>query len=465
MSYSPNYVRDGDIGPRPGVRARPRHGIKKETLVRLLLTGIFYLALLRATGMWYGYPSNFDDGASVDPLPQKLMLYSLIPLIGFYGVLEPNRFLAFFRSISPLVGIVIFSIVVSFVGSLDFGASVRGAAAVGLLALAPLLFRLRYGNEETLRLLANFAIFSAFANILYTAAFPRFGIMGGSLAGAVKGLFYHKNTMGQFSAICFIVLISHRLPSPRLRYSGLLKTIAIILTLLLIVVSLSSTAVVMVAIGLATIVGLKMMENIRHSLARAFIVLFLCLLIGVAGSIAYLGVAQAVAEAFGKDLTLSGRSDIWEQVIPLIYDRPIFGYGFATFRQADIVEAYVRLGHTVRSLHNTYLEICLNIGIPGFLCWIAFLLTRIFKKMAAVYRSNQLQTVQAKEVALILLVMIGAMTEAGMMLAPVGLWPVLVSVLPMRTEPVAPRPRRRRSLSKGPAGRRSLRYQHPVLGE
>ena len=451
---------------RAGARPRPRHGIKKETLVRLLLTGIFYLALLRATGMWYGYPANFDDGVAVDPLPQKLMLYSLIPLIGFYGILEPNRFITFFRGISPLVWVVMLSIVASFAGSLDLGASVRGAAAVGLLALGPLLFRLRFGNKETLGLLANFAIFSAFANVLYTVALPRFGIMGGSLAGAVKGLFYHKNTLGQFSAICFIVLVSHRLPSIRLRYSGLLKGMATVLTLLLVVVSLSSTAVVMVAIGLATVFGLKMMENVRHSMARAFIVLFLCLLLGFAGSIAYLGVAQAIAEAFGKDLTLSGRSDIWDQVIPLIFDRPVFGYGFATFRQADIVEEYVRLGHTVHSLHNTYLEICLNIGIPGFLCWVTFLLTRIFSKIAAVYRSHQLQTVQAKEVALILLVMIGAMTEAGMMLAPIGLWPVLVAILPLGTDPVVVPPSpRRRTLAKKSAHRRSFDYPQPVVGE
>lgn len=465
MSFGPSYVPDEKIVLRSAAQSRPRHGIRKETLVYVLLSGIFYLALLRATGMWYGYPANFDDGVAVDPLPQKLMLYSLIPLIGFYGILEPNRFIAFFRGISPFVWVVMFSILASFANSLDFGASVRGAAAVGLLALAPLLFRLRFGNKETLGLLANFAIFSAFANILYTAAFPHFGIMGGSLAGAVKGLFYHKNTLGQFSAICFIVLVSHRLPSPRLRYSGVLKGMATVLTLLLVVISLSSTAVVMVAIGLATIMGLKMMENVRHSMARAFIVLFLCLLLGFAGSIAYLGVAQLVAEAFGKDLTLSGRSDIWEQVIPLISDRPVFGYGFATFRQADIVEEYVRLGHTVHSLHNTYLEICLNIGIPGFLCWVIFLLKRIFSKIAAVYRSHQLQAVQAKEVALILLVMIGAMTEAGMMLAPIGLWPVLVSVLPMRTEPVVAPPRRRRLLLKRSTGRRRFNYQQPVLGE
>ncbi|MBX5092866.1 O-antigen ligase family protein [Rhizobium lentis] len=431
MSLGHSYLSDQDISLRPVARPRPRRGIRKETLVRVLLTGMFYLTLLRTTGMWYGYPSNFNEDASVDPIAQKLMLYSLIPLIGLYFVLEPNRFLSYFRRIPVLVLTVIIISIISLGVSISFGASIRGIAAVAVLTVAPLLYRCRYGSVETFRLLATFGMFAAFANILYTIALPRFGVMGGSYAGMVKGLFYHKNGLGQFCAVSFITMISLGMPRGPLRYSQLLRWAALLCTLLLIVVSKSSTAVVMVAIGVATLIGSRMMQTVRNSLARSFIVFFFCLFFGAAASFAYLGVAQMIADAFGKDLTFSGRTNIWEQLMPLVYDRPLLGYGFAVFRQPEVMEQYVALTFDARSTHNTYLELALNIGIPGMIAWTAFILQRLGGRLVTIQRSTELRATHSKEVAIILLIVVGSMMEAGMMLAPVILWPYLVVSLPL----------------------------------
>ncbi|MBX4937849.1 O-antigen ligase family protein [Rhizobium binae] len=445
MSYGPSYAPDGEISlARPAMRARPRNGIKKETLVRGLLTVMLYLTLLRATGMWYGYPSNFDDGISVDPLPQKLMLYSLIPMMGLYFFLEPNRFLSYFRGTPVLVVVVSVFSLISLALSISFGASARGIAAVAVLTIAPLLYRRRYGSIETFRLLQNFAIFAAFANVLYTAAFPHFAIMGGSYAGMVKGLFYHKNTMGQFFAVAFIVVFSMGIPPAKLRYRTLFRWAALLLMLLLIAVSRSSTAVVMLAMGLATITGLKMMQKIGNSGIRSFFLFFLCLILGFIGASAYLGAAQLIAEAFGKDLTFSGRTNIWEQLIPLVYDKPIFGYGFALFRQPEIMEQFVRVTFDARSTHNTYLELALNIGVPGTIAWVAFLFKRLGQRITTVSAGAALNEIQAKEVAIILMIMIGAMMEAGLMLAPVVLWPLMVVCLPKDPLPSSFRMRRRK---------------------
>ncbi|MBB3917409.1 O-antigen ligase family protein [Rhizobium fabae] len=431
MSYSPSYVSDEAIRLRPLARSRPRRGIKKETFVRGLLTGMLYLTLLRTTGMWYGYPSNFIEDAPVDPFAQKLMLYSLIPLIGLYIWLEPNRFVSYFRRIPVLLIVVSAFSIISLGVSISFGASVRGIAAVAILTVAPLLYRFRYGSVATFQVLINFGIFAAFANILYTVAFPRYAIMSGSYAGMIKGLFYHKNGLGQFCAVSFIAMLSVGIPKGRLRYSQLLRWAALLCTLLLIVVSKSSTAVVMVAIGISALIGSHMMQSVRNSLARSFFVFFFCLLLGVAASFAYLGVAQMIADAFGKDLTFSGRTNIWDQLLPLVYDRPIFGYGFAAFRQPEVMEQYVELTFDARSTHNTYLELALNIGVPGMIAWTVFVLQRLGGRLTATQRSGDLRDTHSKEVAIILLIVVGSMMEAGMMLAPVILWPYLVVSLPV----------------------------------
>src|SRR5690606_33605545 len=73
------------------LRRRPRLAIRRETLVAIVLYGMAWLCLFRATGMWFGYPSTQQENASVEPATQQAMLYSLIPLIGIYCALEPMR--------------------------------------------------------------------------------------------------------------------------------------------------------------------------------------------------------------------------------------------------------------------------------------------------------------------------------------------------------------------------------------
>ncbi|WP_042954419.1 O-antigen ligase family protein [Rhizobium leguminosarum] len=409
-------------------RTASRWRVRRDVLAKLVLTVAFYAALWRATGMWYGLPANFDDGASVDPLPMKLMLYSLIPLSGFYFLLEQRQFIRTFSRISPLIGVVAISCLTSIVFSIDKGASLKGLAAVIVLAVPPLLYRARYGNVEAFRILGRFAIAAAFINVLYTAAFPQFAIMRGSYAGMVKGAFYHKNTLGQFCSVSFVCLLSTQ-KLGRLRYSTLVRWAAMLCLLALIVATKSSTAVVLTMFGSVMLYAIRIIHVYPNRLFRSFVVALLFLLVGFAASFIYLGVASAVAEAFGKDLTFSGRTNIWEQLFPLIWDRPITGYGFAMFRQPDVMEEYVKVTFDARSTHNTYLELALNIGIPGVGAWVVFLVTRLFRKMTIVESDQEQSGARRKEIVIIILIMLGSMTEAGMMLAPFILWPHTVIAL------------------------------------
>ncbi|KPH07349.1 O-antigen ligase [Rhizobium sp. BK619] len=406
----------------------PRWRVRRDVLAKLVLTIAFYASLWRATGMWYGLPANFDDGAAVDPLPMKILLYGLIPLSGLYFLLEQKQFLRVFSRFSPFIVVVGISCLTSIVFSIDKTASLKGLAAVIVLAIPPLLYRARYGNVEAFRVLGRFAIAAAFINVLYTAAFPQFAIMRGSYAGMVKGAFYHKNTLGQFSSISFVCLLSTE-KLGRLRYSTLVRWAAMLCLLALIVATKSSTAVVLTMFGSMMLYGIRVIHIYPNRLFRSFVVFLLFVIIGFGASFVYLGVASAVAEAFGKDITFSGRTNIWEQLLPLIWDRPLTGYGFAMFRQPDVMEEYVKVTFDARSTHNTYLELALNIGIPGVTAWTLFALTRVFRKMTIVDPDPAESGARRKEIVIIILIMLGAMTEAGMMLAPFICWPHMVIAL------------------------------------
>ena len=83
--------------------------------------------------------------------------------------------------------------------------------------------------------------------------------------------------------------------------------------------------------------------------------------------------------AIGRDMTLTGRITLWEEVLIMIKKRPLLGYGFNAFwtgNTESIQEAikwptlHSRLGHS----HNGYLDIWADLGLLGLLIYITGLL-------------------------------------------------------------------------------------------
>src|SRR5690606_21960540 len=165
----------------------------RSTLVAAVLHAMAWLALFRATGMWFGYPSTQQENASVEPATQQALLYSLIPLIVLYMALAPARTFTALARTPPAVAFLALLLVASTLMSADLVASLRGLSAGIVISLPLLLFKEHCGSEATFRTLRRFAAAAVFANVAYTVVFPGYGIMGGSLAGSMRGMFMHKN--------------------------------------------------------------------------------------------------------------------------------------------------------------------------------------------------------------------------------------------------------------------------------
>ena len=73
----------------------------------------------------------------------------------------------------------------------------------------------------------------------------------------------------------------------------------------------------------------------------------------------------------GKDITLTGRTDLWRVAISVIAERPLFGVGYQAFwvqGYAPAEELWYMFGIKGRSgfhFHNTYLSNAVEIGIVG----------------------------------------------------------------------------------------------------
>ncbi len=81
-----------------------------------------------------------------------------------------------------------------------------------------------------------------------------------------------------------------------------------------------------------------------------------------------------IADILSRDVTLTGRTKIWQAVLDVIRESPIFGYGYINFwgRYEDL-NAYIwnKAGFVATGSHNGFLEWLLLIGIVG-VCVLIF---------------------------------------------------------------------------------------------
>ena len=117
---------------------------------------------------------------------------------------------------------------------------------------------------------------------------------------------------------------------------------------------------------------------------------------------------------FGKDLTLSGRVDIWKFAWNDIEKRLLLGYGFATYwimgsSRLQIFASYFE-GFMVNEAHNGYLEIILQLGFIGFIFFL-------FPIIAYIYRMFKLNS----NLAILIFVSIMTLNYTESVLFKVGL--------------------------------------------
>jgi O-antigen ligase len=91
-----------------------------------------------------------------------------------------------------------------------------------------------------------------------------------------------------------------------------------------------------------------------------------------------------VVEGLGKDLTLTGRTEFWPQLIEAANQRPWFGYGFDGFFQQDKLGQqtpaffiYTASGFNPKTAHNGPISILLSFGYPGLILILLSLFTNL----------------------------------------------------------------------------------------
>jgi len=231
-------------------------------------------------------------------------------------------------------------------------------------------FGTRYSLKEQVRLLAWMLGIVTVVSILFILALPSHGVMGmGRILtqqmiahqGRWQGIFGHKNTLGRNMVLSSLVFL---LFTPANRKYRWVPWIGFVLSVLLIEGSGSKTSLIIL---LTIILLLILYRTLRWK--YQIVIPFLITLILVGGSISTLLVsnAEAILGVFGRDLTLTGRTDLWMAVLDKIWERPWLGYGYGAFwsRDGEAAMIWSIIKWEAVNSHNGFLDIWLELGLLG----------------------------------------------------------------------------------------------------
>ena len=283
------------------------------------------------------------------------------------------------------VGFIVVSALWSFEPSVTLR---RSIAIVGTTAFG-LYISSRYTLKEQLEILGwTFGIITLLSWV-YGLLLPSYGIMSGVHEGSWRGIYTHKNGLGREMVSAFIIFLL------LLRNGSYywLKVLGLCASFSLLLLSNSKTALVIFPTMLLVVTACymlrlyyKLMVVVISSIALTSGGLLLILVLN----------SKRLLALVGKDLTLTGRTDIWMQTINNIGERPFLGYGYQGFWRgwnSESSDILLREGWLVNHAHNGFLELCLELGLLGlviFLLGFCIVWVRSIRQLRMTRRAEQI---------------------------------------------------------------------------
>jgi exopolysaccharide production protein ExoQ len=357
-------------------------------LLRIAERVFVILALLTYTGgplvvILSGGQSEGTSGATPDFALVRL-LFQLIYVVTFL-LLIPCWKRALYLLVKEKTLLLLIGTILASIGwSVDPHQTINRAVALIGTTLFGVYLASRYSLKQQLHLLGWMFGLAIVLSFLFAVALPHYGIMGGTHAGAWRGIYNHKNVLGAVMTVSTIVflLLSVELRSNFWCWGGLS------LSILLMLLSRATSPLINLMMILPAFVIFRTFRW-RYKL-RTF---FLSLLAVVGFSLITLVLlqAEALAGLFGKDLTFTGRSALWEFVWQMIGKHPWLGYGYGALWADQYSETgfiWRAIGWEAPNSHNGFLELWLGLGLVGVTIFLLQFLTSLARTLRLISQSK-----------------------------------------------------------------------------
>lgn len=217
---------------------------------------------------------------------------------------------------------------------------------------------LRFALDELIRLLGTMFAIGGVCSMVFALAFPRYGVE----FERWDGVFYNKNALGFSCVMAIPILIAAGRSTVKWRF---FYYFSIPIQVALLIGSQSKTMLVAAAGSVGLMLVFRMFRGRRTfrgavmlSLvgSSTFTVLF------VTANIAIL------ARWLDKDVSLTGRVPLWQDLWPFLFERPLFGFGYrAAFGGyfSPMHDIWIIHDWQPSHPHNALYLIALDLGLIG----------------------------------------------------------------------------------------------------
>ncbi len=361
---------------------------------------------------------------------------------------------------APALVLLLAVTIASIAWSIEPDVTARRCVALLLTMLVGVTLAERFTWPQLLEVLATALGVTVVLSFALALFLPEYGLMQVDFPGAWRGAWSHKNNLGYYMSVAFIVFVASAIANAPRRW---LWSIAAAAAFALILLSTSKTSLVSCAIA-AACMSLMVITRRGPSWAVAGTGILVCALVGLA---AMLWLAPDVLFGLvGKDVTLTGRTTIWSAVMRQIAQRPMLGYGYGAVWDNKAIWGplpwiSLQQGFYADEAHDTWLGVWLELGYVGLAAW-ALLFTSVWLRAL---RTLYLPAASYLPLPFLAVFSLNGITESTALVQNDLTWLMFTAIAVKLAMPPSPREETRPGTrARSPASARGALHSDPGAG-
>lgn len=396
---------------------------KNGVNIEKIFAGIFLFAISGATGAGV-MPFTKLNPAVMSGI--KTTAPTIIGQLAIYGVflfiLSPRlsftlkkylKAVLMMMTSDPSLGLLLFMILSSFLWSDTTDVTIKTSLVVFMVTVVAIYVGNQYSWQELYPWWRTVNLFVMLWSLAKTNPSP---------AGCWSGILGHKNQFSFFMAQTAVLWFLFAFYSPKNRrlaiVFGLLSSLAVQKGC-----SGASRILVVILLGLWFYLGV--IKKLPVQWAVVSVILFLIISIGLA-IVVINNLEAIVVDGLNKDMTLTGRTEFWPQIVDRINQRPLLGYGVGAFWQSwrglenpahgiMIVKSQFIPPHS----HNGFLDLGCDLGWGGLTLFMFSFFNNIVK--GVIYLTRAPLPEAGLPLFLLTYIIMTNLTETGMF-GPTSFW-------------------------------------------
>ncbi|MFT7600159.1 MAG: exopolysaccharide production protein ExoQ [Acidimicrobiales bacterium] len=348
---------------------------------RLFATTALFIIIYGLPIEWFTSPGLADvqagdlqqsGGAGVVVVFVAIWAVAMIRMVGHFGVIVELS-----KRSWPLV-LLSLCAVLSTLWSVDPATTLRRSFALLITTMLAYYFVSKFSIPEFVRMAAWAILVGTALSIVWIVALPRFGqqLSFGGGKSSFTGVFFNKNVAGRFWTLATILLVfAARTDRPR-RF--LWWPLAVV-NAVLVFFSNSATSLGTLTLTMAlsvVYISFRSRKTFYGAVATSFLGAIVIAVLFVTVNL------DIVAKVLGRDVTLTGRTELWGRLPPFLVEAVPVGSGFAAFWGP-----YLSPGHDLYlanswlpvNAHNQLFDIWLDLGLVGAILYLLLLLQGVVR--------------------------------------------------------------------------------------